>query len=161
MIPWAYLSNDDLAAVRDELSSFGLLSSIGPSPVQVRRLESIPMEAHSHAAFAAEMRLWGAWEGKFAVCISAALARALGAQMWGLPADGISDEMSLDAVRELVNIMAGSVKALLPQPTDMSIPENIVADWEELGRAAAALGAVVYYSADTSYLLIALTPGPP
>jgi CheY-specific phosphatase CheX len=161
MIAPRYISNDNLAAVRDELVSIGLLSSIGPSPGQARRLESIPMEAHNHAAFAAAVRLCGAWEGKLAICISAALARAIGAQMWGLAADGISDEISLDVVREMVNIVAGSVKALLPQPTDMCIPTSIVADWEELGRDAAAYGAVVYYSEDTSYFLIALTPDLP
>jgi CheY-specific phosphatase CheX len=144
---------NDLVAVQTEIIATVLR-------VRARPLESMPADAYDDVALAAEVRVFGAWEGKIAVCMSVVLARAIAAAMWGLPVEEVSDETALDAVREVANITAGGIKAaLLPPPTDMSTPANIAATWEALGHEAASNGAVAYFRVDTSYLAIALTPG--
>jgi CheY-specific phosphatase CheX len=152
MTAHASISSDDLVAVQAELSSTVL-------PGQAKQLSSMPVDAHNHASLAAEVRLWGAWHGKVAVCMSVTLARAAAAQMRGCPANDISDEMALDAVGEIANVTAGSVKSLLQPPTDMALPTSIATYWEDIEYNDVSEAAVVYFSVDTSYFSIAVTPG--
>jgi CheY-specific phosphatase CheX len=129
-------------------------------PLRARPLESMPVDAHDDPALAAEVQLWGAWDGKIAVCMSVVLARAIATAMWRLPLEEISDETALDAVREVANVIAGGLKAaLLPSSTEMSTPLNVAATWETIGREAASGGAVAYFRLETSYLAIVLTSG--
>ena len=126
-------------------------------PLRARPLESLPANADDDAALAAEVRLWGAWEGKLAVCMSAVLARTIAAALWRLAPEEISDETTLDTVREVANVIAGGVKAaVLPPSTDMSTPVNFAATWETIGREASSAGAVAYFRVDTSYVAIVL-----
>jgi hypothetical protein len=140
----------------DVLSTLG--STVLPGPVT--QLDALPKDAHDHPALAAEVRLWGAWCGKVAVCISATLARAVAAQMRGISAAEISDEMALDVVEEIANVSAGSVKALLPAPSEMALPKSIAPAWEGPSGATDSEWIAAYFRVDTGYFLIAVTPGP-
>ncbi len=129
-------------------------------PLRARPLESMPVDAYDDAALAAEVQLWGAWEGKIAVCMSVVLAQTIAAAMWRLPVEEISDETTLDTVREVANVIAGGVKAAVLSPsTDMSTPANIAATWETIGRKASLGRAVAYFRIETSYLAIVLASG--
>ncbi len=55
--------------------------------------------------------------------VSTTLAGQLAAQMFELPVDEIDDELVADAIGELVNIIGGNVKALLPTPSRLGLPE--------------------------------------
>jgi len=72
---------------------------------------------------AAQVAIDGAWTGRVRVETSVALARRLTSQMFDVPEDDVDDEMMSDAIGELANIIGGNVKALLPTPSKLGLPE--------------------------------------
>lgn len=68
------------------------------------------------------VQLVGAWEGAVQVDCSEGLARRVAMQFAGLTDATPGVEDVRDAVGELANMAAGSVKALLPRPTHISLP---------------------------------------
>jgi chemotaxis protein CheX len=64
----------------------------------------------------------GSWNGLVSLsCSSLAAARAA-ALMFDAPVEDISRADVLDAVGELVNIVGGNLKGMLPSPTGLSLP---------------------------------------
>jgi chemotaxis protein CheX len=64
----------------------------------------------------------GAWDGQVIVTFSQLAAQRATAALLGLESDEVSAADVMDAVGELVNIIGGSVKSLMPQPTVLSLP---------------------------------------
>jgi chemotaxis protein CheX len=87
-------------------------------------LESAPALAklNSGRTLTACVQLAGAWEGSVLLYCTADLARRSAAVMFGMEPDGMSDEDIEDALGELANMTGGNVKALLPQPCELSLP---------------------------------------
>lgn len=63
----------------------------------------------------------GAWEGAVVLRCSEAMAGLLAAAMFDGPGPPEPDEV-VDAMGEITNIMAGNIKALLPQPCRITLP---------------------------------------
>ncbi|MEQ7847067.1 chemotaxis protein CheX [Nocardioides kribbensis] len=64
----------------------------------------------------------GAWEGAVLVAVTDRLARDVAAAMLALdPADLAPEDVS-DALGELVNVIGGNVKSLMPGPSTLSLP---------------------------------------
>jgi chemotaxis protein CheX len=72
---------------------------------------------------AAQVRIVGAFDGRVRLEMTSALARQLAAQLFGLPEEEVAGELVADAIGELANIIAGNVKALLPDPSRLGLPE--------------------------------------
>lgn len=70
----------------------------------------------------------GQWNGSIEVRLSGNLARAATAAMLMLPAETVDPADMLDAVREITNMIAGTVKSALPRPCLMTIPEARIED---------------------------------
>jgi chemotaxis protein CheX len=51
------------------------------------------------------------------------LARRLGGAMFDVEASSLSDEEVADALGEIANIIGGNIKALLPGPSQLGLPE--------------------------------------
>ncbi len=64
----------------------------------------------------------GAWDGQVVVTFSQIAAQRATGALLGLEAEEVSVPDVMDAVGELVNIVGGSVKSLMPQPTVLSLP---------------------------------------
>jgi chemotaxis protein CheX len=64
----------------------------------------------------------GAWDGQVVVTFSQVAAQRATAALLGLEVEEVSAPDVMDAVGELVNIIGGSVKSLMPQPTVLSLP---------------------------------------
>jgi len=76
---------------------------------------------HDGARWSAAISISGAWEGTVTIEVTAATAEALTAAMLGI--DGaLDDEDIADAVGELVNMIGGNVKGLLPGPSVLTLP---------------------------------------
>lgn len=65
----------------------------------------------------------GAWAGRLDVRCTADAAREVAAAMFATQACDVVEEDIRDAVGELANIIGGNLKALLPQPTLISLPK--------------------------------------
>lgn len=73
--------------------------------------------------WSAAVSINGGWQGYVTVELGAAVAADLTAKMLALPADEpVADGDVADAVGELVNMIGGNVKSLMPGPSVLSLP---------------------------------------
>lgn len=77
---------------------------------------------------AALIGIAGEWNGTVAVGCSKHLAKRAAASMFSGSENTISDHQLQDALNEVVNIIGGNVKSLLPGPSYLALP-NFVDNW--------------------------------
>jgi chemotaxis protein CheX len=71
------------------------------------------------------IQIAGAWEGAVVCSGSEELMRRAAAVVFQTPQDVVTIDMVQDALMELVNMIGGNVKALLPGPSYLSLPEVV------------------------------------
>ena len=64
----------------------------------------------------------GVWNGRIEVRLSKGLAREATAAMLMQPAESVQPGDTLDATKEIANMIAGTLKSALPRPCTMSVP---------------------------------------
>ncbi|MDH2414637.1 chemotaxis protein CheX [Nocardioides sp. CER19] len=125
---------DVQAIVEQVWSSFlGEAEPLLPAPVAPGR--AFPADD----AWSAAVSISGGWDAAVTVELSTPLALSLTTTMLGLTADetaeGPLDADVADAVGELVNMIGGNIKSLMPGPSVLSLPAVAA------GRAAHPSGA--------------------
>ena len=73
--------------------------------------------------FGCEIQLHGAFEGVIYLISSRNMLDAAAATMFDQAADESTEADARDALAELTNMVAGIIKSVLPEPTDLSLPE--------------------------------------
>ena len=68
------------------------------------------------------VRISGAWAGDVPLQCPHPLARLIAAEIFQVDADKAGDDEILDALSELIHIVGGNLKSLLPQPVTLSLP---------------------------------------
>ena len=68
------------------------------------------------------IQITGAWQGAVKVECSGGLARRVAAIMFGADDCEVTADQINDALGELTNIIGGNIKALLPEPSQLSMP---------------------------------------
>jgi chemotaxis protein CheX len=68
------------------------------------------------------IQIVGAWQGAVVLSCSPEYARAMAAGMFGAEPDTLSAADVNDALGELVNVIGGNLKQLLPSPCHLSLP---------------------------------------
>jgi len=68
------------------------------------------------------VQITGAWEGAVRVDCSKSLAQMATSRFLGIGTDEVEMDQVRDAMGELANMSAGSVKPLLPPPCQLSLP---------------------------------------
>jgi chemotaxis protein CheX len=108
------VGNEQLLEIAQSIwsSMLGLAASPDRSESLVR--DPIGLMASVHIA--------GAWNGLVVFLPTATFARRAASLMLAMPPDSVSMAEIEDAVAELSNIIGGSVKALLPGPSSLSLP---------------------------------------
>jgi hypothetical protein len=86
--------------------------------------------------------LTGAWVGRIEVRLAQGLAHEATVAMLMMPAESVGEADTLDATKEIANIIAGVIKSCLPRPSAMTVPEAGVeqesfADKPETGNSLA------------------------
>jgi hypothetical protein len=83
-----------------------------------------PASAEYSAAgeFTVCVKLSGAWDGEVRLHCSPPLARLIASVIFQVEADKTGSDEILDALSELIHIVGGNLKALLPQPVILSLP---------------------------------------
>ncbi len=71
------------------------------------------------------VHLTGAWTGLVTVSLSQGLARRAASAMFDQPAAELSVAELHDAIGEIANMTGGGVKALLPAPSQLSMPSVV------------------------------------
>ncbi|MCU1492412.1 MAG: uncharacterized protein JWO62_176 [Acidimicrobiaceae bacterium] len=64
----------------------------------------------------------GAWRGSVELSCSLAVARRVASVMFAVPDSALTASDIDDAMGELVNVVGGSIKSILPPPTSLSLP---------------------------------------
>lgn len=122
-------SADDVEALAGDV----WLALVGEDEVLVPRMVPPGTPFDATGVWSSSVTVSGGWHGVVTVELDEAVARQLSARMLAIP-DGepIADGDIADAVGELVNMVGGNVKSLMPGPSALSLP--VVA----AGRAAFA-----------------------
>lgn len=124
----------DVEAVVEQVWS----SYLGDEPLLPRLLEpGTPFD--EVAAWSAAVSVGGGWTGIITVELAEPVAVRLTREMLALPetdAEPLSDADVADAVGELVNMVGGNIKSLMPGPSVLTLP--VVA----AGRAAHSTDSV-------------------
>ncbi|MFT5441724.1 MAG: chemotaxis protein CheX [Myxococcota bacterium] len=68
------------------------------------------------------VQITGAWSGTVVLQLDESVATMAAAAMLGLPLVQIEVEEAEDVLGELANMVAGSIKALLPGPSSLTLP---------------------------------------
>jgi chemotaxis protein CheX len=74
-----------------------------------------------HSAIAT-VHISGSWNGSVILSCSTTLARRAAAAMFQIGEEDIEDGEVADAFGELVNMIGGNLKCLLPEPSQLSLP---------------------------------------
>jgi chemotaxis protein CheX len=64
----------------------------------------------------------GTWKGMVVMSFHLKLAQAVAIKMFDLKNEKPTDEHLIDAVGEMINMIGGNLKALVPQPSFLSLP---------------------------------------
>lgn len=92
-------------------------------------VEQSPEPPSDTADVTASVGVAGAWNGLAVLRCGLPAAGAIAGAMLDVDPVSASPEDCIDALGELVNILAGNVKSLLPKPSHLSLPQVV------LGRA--------------------------
>jgi CheY-specific phosphatase CheX len=93
------------------------------------RLEHLPLVDNGCVGaghLLASVQLNGTWTGKIEVRLSDKLALSATAAMLMQPIDTVAEVDTLDATKEIANMIAGTIKSALPRPCSMTVPESNV-----------------------------------
>lgn len=88
--------------------------------VDVARTDSSCMPEHESTV--ASIHISGAWTGTVLLALPPELGRAAAAAMLQVSHDDLSDVDVGDTAAELVNMIGGNLKSLLPAPSFLSLP---------------------------------------
>jgi chemotaxis protein CheX len=72
--------------------------------------------------FVATTDISGEWNGSVCLSCSRTAARHATSAMFGLPDEELTAADILDAVGELINVVGGNIKSLVPGPSVLSLP---------------------------------------
>lgn len=97
----------------------------------------------------------GAWRGALVMTCPMALAQTLAHQMFQAESGPSLDDVR-DALGELANMLGGNLKALLPAPSQISLPAVAIGSNYELSVVGTSEVASVVFSCDTQPLLVTL-----
>ena len=74
----------------------------------------------------AAISVTGGWDGHVVIGCSQGAATAIAAAMLALPVDEVTPTDVVDAAGELVNVVGGNVKSMLPGASVLSLPKTTV-----------------------------------
>ncbi len=88
------------------------------------------------------VKITGAWNGEVRLHCPVPLAQSIAALIFQVQAESVGSDEVLDALSELVHIVGGNLKALLPQPVVLSLPSlsdptdwaNTTPQWQLVSR---------------------------
>jgi chemotaxis protein CheX len=87
-------------------------------------LESFPIDpaAVGELGVSGSVTISGEWNGAVQMELTDSSQRGTAAAMFMLDPDVLSEEEIVDAVGELVNMVGGGIKGMLPEPSRLSLP---------------------------------------
>lgn len=103
----------------------------------------------------AAITISGGWKGSITISSSDELSRRIAAAMFRKDRDSVEPRDITDALTELTNIIAGNIKAILPGPSQLSLPVSL----ETVPEAGQGSLQVQLKDDHAGHLLICVQPG--
>lgn len=101
----------------------------------------------------ASISIAGGWNGSLVLRVSRRLADDVAARLFATAPDAtVSDTDVLDVLGELVNVVGGNVKALLPGPNTLSLPSPCL---DDVAPLAGGVSLVLRWGPETLQLFMA------
>jgi CheY-specific phosphatase CheX len=72
------------------------------------------------------VELAGLWKGRIEVRLTEGLAYRMTSVMLMVPLENVAEADTIDATKEIANMIAGSIKSALPRPCTMTVPDAAV-----------------------------------
>ncbi len=101
---------------------YGIIQDTWNSTLGFQVDRATSAESCAIGAFTVCVKITGAWDGEVRLYCSSPLARSIAAAIFQVEADNAGSDEILDALSELIHIVGGNLKALLPQPVTLSLP---------------------------------------
>lgn len=79
-------------------------------------------DENSENLVTASIQVTGGWQGVVAMIMEHGLAQQLATNMFSREKEQVTDEDINDSVSELMNIIGGNLKSILPQPNQLGLP---------------------------------------
>lgn len=83
---------------------------------------SAPFDGNSENSITANIQISGQWQGIVALTIEHDLTEQLAIKMFSIEKTQVTDSELNDALSEMINIIGGNLKSILPQPNQLSLP---------------------------------------
>ncbi|HXG22593.1 MAG TPA: chemotaxis protein CheX [Methylomirabilota bacterium] len=109
------VTQSDLFQIVEGIWSFMLAMEIHPLP-------ETSAESPAPSLLAACVQITGAWNGSVTLHCSPRLAHRIAAAMFTIDAESVTSEEMRDSLGELINMIGGGVKSLLPENSMLSLP---------------------------------------
>lgn len=98
--------------------------------------------------------LSGVWSGRIEVRLSRGLALTATAAMLMQAEDRVEDADTLDAAKEIANMIAGTLKSALPRPCSMSVPSAGIEDADLCVLPRTEDSVTVFFAHDSGELMV-------
>jgi hypothetical protein len=108
------ISEQDISGVTEAVWASTLDLGVQTAPVATS-----PADA---ARLVGRVQITGAWTGSVLLVCAGDLARTAAAAIFGGAPEETSDSQARDALAEIINMTAGNLKALLPEPCQLGLP---------------------------------------
>jgi CheY-specific phosphatase CheX len=102
------------------------------------------------------VQISGAWEGAVLIQVPMSVARAAAATMFETQPSETSQDEVRDALGELANMIGGNIKALLPGPTQLSLPVVVEGERSALSIRDVEVVRAVWFVAYGEEFLVTL-----
>ena len=99
------------------------------------------------------IHITGAWHGSVTLYCSTDLAKKISTAMTSIPMEDLTFEEIQDVMGEIVNMVAGNVKSLLPQPSTISLPSVAITDFDLRIPKTEMINTVTFECAQNLFLL--------
>jgi chemotaxis protein CheX len=109
------IETQDISALVDSIWSSLLAMVVEPAPEET-------MLPQRDDLLTGCVQITGQWFGAVTLECPEIMAHLAAGILFGVPKDGTTDEQACDALGELTNITGGNLKALLPEPSFLSLP---------------------------------------
>ena len=144
---------------REELSQ--IAQTVWESALQ---LELMAPSAHASAgepaALTAVISFTGAWNGHVTMTLGESLSRRIAGSMLEVEPGQLAKEDILDALREVINMLGGNIKALLPPPCQLSLPFVMAAGLGDISFEPRPIEEALQFECEQQKVEIVLHAGP-
>ena len=102
------------------------------------------------------IHITGAWQGSVTLYCSTDLAKKIATTMIPIPMEDLTTADIQDVMGEIVNMVAGNVKSLLPQPSAISLPSVAITDFDLRIPKTEMINTVTFECAQSLFLVTLL-----